>query len=218
MQELLGSTIEVENIYFTEELEGLNVVDPNRQNQISNKELGRISMLKNPNRVLAIARIPVQEALTFDHPLVLVLDGIGDPGNLGTIIRTAKWFGVNTIICSETCAEAYNPKVVQSTMGALFHVNIQYTNLTDAIEQLKGNDFSIIGATMNGTSLYQIDKSSKSAVVIGSESHGISEDVMNACDVKATIPNMERDQKVESLNAAIASAVFLSVFSKNQSI
>jgi len=212
VSELVRSDYSVTDLFCTEffdEIEGLETT------LISEKELARISVFKNPNRVLAVAEIPEQKRVDLDQSLILFLDGIRDPGNLGTIIRTARWFGVSHIICSEDCAEVYNPKTVQSTMGALFHVNVYYKDLETTLTQYKHAGFCIMGAAMNGESLHGLRASGKTALVIGSESHGISENVLNLCDLKATIPNMEKEQKVESLNAAVANALFLSELTKN---
>lgn len=212
VKELLESDYLTRAVYATEDL---NQIEPDCGTIfIKQKELERISSLKNPNTVLAVAEIPNQKPIDLDDSLILILDGIRDPGNLGTIIRTAKWFGVNTIICSEDCADIYNPKVVQSTMGALFHVNVKYQSLTEGIEKLKENKFVVAGAVMGGKSVYSIDKSIKTALVIGSESHGISQPIVDLCDQPITIPNKEDDQRVESLNAAIATSILLSEFTR----
>ncbi|MFT4980991.1 MAG: TrmH family RNA methyltransferase, partial [Bacteroidia bacterium] len=135
VSELLSSNLTVEHVYATEPLEVGNssiIVET-----VKAKELERISSLTSANSVLAIAKIPVEKPINHSNSMVLVLDGIRDPGNLGTIIRTAKWFGVEDIICSEDCVDAYSPKVVQSSMGGLFHVNLNYTELHEVIPQLK---------------------------------------------------------------------------------
>lgn len=210
VQELKRSSFDIEAVYTTEPLGFLHDCDDQIVHFIKPQELERISGLRSPNKVLAIARIPQPIEIDWDLELILILDGINDPGNLGTIIRTAKWFGVDTIICSEDCADAYDRKVVQSTMGALFHVNIQYQLLPTIMEQCKKNSFKIAGAAMNGVSIYNYSKSTKTALVIGSESHGISKQILEACDSFLTIPNNETVQLVESLNAGIATSILLS--------
>lgn len=208
VQELLLSDYRVRDIYSSEaiDLEGnLDSIE-----LITPKELARISSLKNPNIVLAVAEIPDSKPIDHGQSLILLLDGIRDPGNLGTIIRTAKWFGINTIVCSEDCADIHNSKVVQSTMGALFHVNVIYQNLEKPIEILKEKGVVIIGAMMNGESIYSLDHSKKTALIVGSESHGISTSVGELCDRQVTIPNKESYRHVESLNAAIATSILLS--------
>ena len=210
VQELINSNIEIDSIYATEEFDFLNTVDPNLIHVIKQKELERISGLRTPNGLLAVAKIPETGSLEWNKSLVVVLDGINDPGNLGTIIRTAKWFGIDEVICSENCADAYDRKVVQSTMGALFHVKVHYTNLIDSLQESKSRGYKITGAGMSGKSIYEHQKQEKQILVIGSESHGISDEVLDLCDDLKTIPNKETSQKVESLNAGIATAIFLS--------
>lgn len=208
MNELLSSNYKIESVYASNARE-LNI-DEQSLTIVKEKELERASFLKSANSVIAVAKIPEEQIINYDDSLILILDGIRDPGNLGTIIRTAKWFGVNTIICSEDCVDAFSPKVVQSTMGALFHVNIIYKNIQTFITDLKTKGFHINGAAMQGASIYKIDKPSKTALIIGSESRGIREDLLKQCDSLVTIPNLEEEQKVESLNAAIATSIILS--------
>jgi TrmH family RNA methyltransferase len=210
VQELISSSLEIDSLYCTETLGFLDNLEPELVNIIKEKELERISGLRNPNKVFAVAKIPEAKPIDWNATLILVLDGVNDPGNVGTIIRTAKWFGVETIICSEDCADAYDRKVVQSTMGALFHVNICYRNLAKVIDECQKNDFNVIGAAMNGDSIYKQPKTGNNVLVIGSESHGISDTVLKKCNELVTIPNNETEQKVESLNAGIATSILLS--------
>ena len=205
MQELLDSTLLVESIFATEQLNFL----PDDTVKLSEKELSRISGLKTPNKVLAIARIPQQKALNWEKRVVLLLDGIKDPGNLGTIIRTAKWFGVSDIICSTDSVDAYDRKVVQSTMGALFHVNISYENSIEAMRQAEQNQFTTVGTSMHGTSVFDTELAKKTLLIIGSESHGMRAEVIKACNKLCSIPNFENERKIESLNAGVATAVIL---------
>lgn len=210
VEELNQSRCEIDSIYCTETFGFLDGVDPEHIHSIKEKDLERISGLRSPNKILAVARIPASEPIDWNAPLILMLDSIHDPGNVGTIIRTAKWFGVETIICSEDCADAYDRKVVQSTMGALFHVNIRYGNLLEMIDESRKNDFRIIGAAMNGEPIYTYPKTDRTVLIIGSESHGISKEILEKCDHSVTIPNNEAVQKVESLNAGIATSILLS--------
>jgi TrmH family RNA methyltransferase len=210
VQELVSSSFEIDSIYCTETLGFLDNIESELVHIVKKKELERISSLRNPNKILAVAKIPEAKSIDWSAALILVLDGINDPGNVGTIIRTAKWFGVETIICSVDCADAYDRKVVQSTMGALFHVNIHYRNLAEVTEECQKNDFNVIGASMNGDSIYKHPKSGNNVLVIGSESHGISDAVLEKCNGLVSIPNNETEQKVESLNAGIATSILLS--------
>jgi len=202
--ELLESDVECHQVFATEPISFL----ANDLTLVSNKELERMSSLKTPNKVLALAKIP-NSSLPFENHTMLLLDGIKDPGNLGTIIRTAKWFGVQDIVCINDCVDAYDRKVVQSTMGALFHVNLVYTDETTILSQAKQNNYRLAGTDMGGESVFSSKLGEKTLLVIGSESHGMSESVRTACDKLLAIPNFEGEQKVESLNAAIATGIVL---------
>ncbi|MCF8463489.1 MAG: RNA methyltransferase [Flavobacteriales bacterium] len=210
VEALIQSPFEIAEIYTTEYLDFLKDVDNSLVQLIKQNELERISGLRSPNKILAVAKIPKAKPIDWNQNFILILDGINDPGNVGTIIRTAKWFGVDTIICSQECADAYDGKVVQSTMGALFHVNLRYEDLSEIMNDCKSNGFRIMGAAMDGDSVYECSNSTKTALVIGSESHGISKGVLEKCNSLVTIPNNETTQKVESLNAGIATSIILS--------
>ncbi|MCB9191173.1 MAG: RNA methyltransferase [Flavobacteriales bacterium] len=213
VKELLNSGLEIERVYATEALDFL----PNDHIVISEKELGRISGLKNPNRVLALARIPTTQ-FSWEKPLVLLLDGISDPGNMGTIVRTAKWFGVTDIVCINDCVDAYDRKVVQSTMGALFHVSILYTEIDNVLKQADDHGYAICGTDMYGDSIFDFKPFKKTILAIGSESHGLSEGIRSSCKGLISVPNLESEQKVESLNAGIATGIVLSQLTKKTAL
>jgi TrmH family RNA methyltransferase len=141
---------------------------------------------------------------------ILVLDGIADPGNMGTMIRTAEWFGIGCVMCTPDCVELFNPKVVQSTMGSVFRMGV----VTTSEEQMKGelvsNNFHVIAADLNGLDIYSFDFKQKVAIVIGSESHGVRPSMRSLVDEFVTIPGKG---PAESLNASIAAAVFMSQWS-----
>lgn len=172
--------------------------------EVSLKELERISFQQQPNKVLAVAELP---RLSFpDHSgIVLVLDQIQDPGNLGTIIRTCDWFGVTAIVCSPDCADAFAPKVVQSTMGSIFRLPIRYCELDAYLESI--GDIPIYAATLSGMNMQHIDFKKPCCLVIGNESRGISSVVLKRATDAVSIP---RHGKAESLNAAVATAILLS--------
>jgi RNA methyltransferase, TrmH family len=198
VQEFLRSDWVVDRIYSTSEWGG-------GSERISNKELDRISSLKTPNKVLALVRIPVEKKEVSGN-LIIALDGVKDPGNLGTIIRLADWFGVKSVLCSEDCVEVFNPKVVQSTMGSLTRVNVHYVDLA---EELKGMpNYEVMGAVMSGESIFEVKPKKSRVLVLGSESHGIGENVLNLCNTKITIPKAETSG-AESLNVATACAISL---------
>ncbi len=209
VEELVRSNVQVEKVYTTETVDFLSEMDENIVQLISERELDRISGLRSPNKILAVAKIPLVGAIDVEQSLIVALDSVSDPGNLGTIIRTAKWFGVHTILCSETCADAFDRKVVQSSMGALFHTDVHYCSMTEQLTFLRKNGFEILGAGMTGTPLNKMKPSAKTVLVIGSESHGISPQVRQKCDQMITIQNRESARKVESLNAGIAASIIL---------
>ena len=168
-------------------------------------ELERISQLKTPNQVVALIEIPWSEGFIFEKKkTALALDGIQDPGNMGTIIRIADWFGIKQIICSEDCADIYNSKVVQASMGSIFRTEVFYTNLP---EWLKQQNAIIYGAALDGKPLKSFKKIEPGILVIGNESKGIRPEVMQQVQQKITI---EKIGEAESLNAAVATGIILS--------
>ena len=174
--------------------------------EIDENDLTKISQLATPNTVLAV----VKKLGTPDHfptkgTISLVLDTIQDPGNLGTIIRIADWFDIKQIICGKNCADMYNPKVVQSTMGSIVRVKMLYTNLAPWLEEQK--DVFIYAAALKGQNVTAMKKLTEGVIVIGNESKGISPEIFELVDVKITIP---QKGKAESLNAAVATGIILS--------
>lgn len=179
---------------------------------VSENQLERLSLLRCPNKVWMLCERPDMEArATDDASLILALDGIQDPGNMGTILRTADWFGIRTILCSNGTVSCFNPKVVQATMGAIFRTSVQYCNLADKVRLLHKQGYSIYGALLDGENITGIRNTSKSILIIGNEGHGISPEVATLVDHRITIPNI--GGTCESLNAAIATAIALYQFS-----
>lgn len=173
---------------------------------ITEDDLARISQLSTPNQVLAVIRkMETPASIAAASQLVLALDTIQDPGNLGTIIRIADWFGIKQIVCSNDCADMYNPKVVQSTMASLARVQLLYTDLPSWLAAQK--DARIYAAHLEGQPVSSLSKLTDGILVIGNESKGISEVVQQLVNVKVTIP---RIGKAESLNAAVATGIILS--------
>jgi TrmH family RNA methyltransferase len=200
VNEVLSSDWEVEGIYATKEWLGENATI------ISNNDLSRISSLKTPNKVVAVVKIK-KGSLDITSNTVLALDGVKDPGNLGTIIRLADWFGVEDIICSDDCVDYLNPKVVQSSMGSFTRVNLHYTSLLDAFK--KYSDYKLFMTVLNGTPLSEMTNADKKIVVMGSESKGISNKILELTSDKITIPK-SKSSKAESLNVSVAAAIILS--------
>jgi TrmH family RNA methyltransferase len=178
---------------------------------VTDDELRKLSFLQHPQEVLAVFEIPHHSPFTVNRSLLaLALDGIQDPGNLGTIIRIADWFGIDTIYCSEDTADVYNPKVVQATMGSLAHINIVYCDL---VELLQHYDGPIYGTLLDGNDIYQQELSQKGIIVMGNEGNGISQHVRPLVTHKLLIPNFNKNSETaESLNVAIATAITCSEF------
>jgi RNA methyltransferase, TrmH family len=173
--------------------------------EITEAELERISQLTTPNKVLAIVRQFDEDIeITTKGKITLALDGIQDPGNLGTIIRTADWFGIDQVVCSHDSAEVYNPKVVQATMGSIARVKVFYTDLHEWLAGQKG--ISIYATTLEGEDISTVKKIQEGIIIFGNESKGISADILKLATVKLTIP---KKGKAESLNAAVAAGVML---------
>jgi len=200
-------------IFATEDWNGIELTGPVPVSRVTDEELRRISFLQTPQQVLAL--FPIPEHTSYLSPLTshlyLALDSVQDPGNLGTIIRIADWFGIDTIFCSEDTADAYNPKVVQATMGSLAHVHIIYTDLLQLFETLP-NDFPVYGTLLDGEDIYQQPLSDYGIIVMGNEGNGISEAVRQRVTHRLLIPNFHQGPSAESLNVAIATAITCSEF------
>lgn len=172
---------------------------------VDNFELEKISALSTPNQVLGIFKKLKQGPINVAGQISLALDTIQDPGNLGTIIRIADWFGVTNIICSDNCADMYNPKVIQSTMGSFGRVEVLYTNLVDFLN--RNSTVPVYAAALNGKSVDEIKGLKEGILLIGNESKGISAELMQMATEKITIPKFGM---AESLNAAVATGIILS--------
>lgn len=182
----------------------------NRTIEISEDDLERISLLSTPNQVYSLVKIPQEEILKQQKGLTIVLDGIKDPGNLGTIIRLADWYAIENIICSQDCVDVYNPKTVQSTMGSIFRVKVKYLDLQEYLQSLPSNHAIYGSIVEGGENIYEKQFSKDSILIIGSESHGISPEIQQYVNHKITIPRFRTDNKPESLNASIATAIMIS--------
>lgn len=173
---------------------------------VTEQELGRISAQTTPNQVLAIVqKTAVVTTTAAINGWVVALSGIQDPGNMGTIIRTADWFGVHDIFCSPDCADIFNSKVIQSTMGSFTRVNVNYTNLEEWLARQE--NIPVYAAVLNGTPVTGSPKNHNGILIIGNESKGISEQLLASCTHRVSIP---RKGGAESLNAAVACGILLS--------
>ena len=188
------------------------------QDQITEDELQRISFLQHPQQVLAVMEIPETatrllseaDAALPSTKLCLALDGVQDPGNVGTILRIADWFGIDTIFCSQDTADVYAPKVVQATMGSLAHVKVIYTDL---VALLQGADYPVYGTLLDGQDIYGEELSTNGIIVMGNEGNGISKEVRQLVSHRLLIPNYHTDSHTaESLNVAIATAITCAEF------
>ena len=175
---------------------------------ISPSELARISSLRSPNKVLAVVKKSNDKINTDSSGLTLALDGIQDPGNFGTILRIADWFGIHDLICSKDTVEIYNPKVVQSSMGAIFRINVHYENLGD---WLKNESRPIYGALLEGENTYQESLPKDAILLMGNEGNGISKDLIPFITNPLTIPAFGQ---AESLNVAVATGILVSEFKR----
>jgi len=204
--ELLSSDFELESLYVTEdfykETKPLLDKQPLRAEIVGQAELEKAGTFSSNNAALAVAKIKSnQELLLNDTEYALVLDEIRDPGNLGTIIRIADWYGIQKIICSEGTVDLYNPKVISSTMGSFTRVSLFYTDL---VKYLKGQQKPIYGAFLDSENVHTLNFAPSGYIIIGNEANGISEAVEEVVTHKITIP---RFGGAESLNAGIATAV-----------
>lgn len=175
--------------------------------------LGQISSLSTPPEIIAVFRMPENERPSLKlegHRNYLLLDDIQDPGNLGTIIRTADWFGVYEIFASRETVDQFNPKVVQSTMGSLSRVNIYYVDLLELIRE--NPDISVYGTLLSGLPLKECNPSEKGLIMMGNEGKGISEELKKEITIPVTIPPYNVDSHPDSLNVAIAAGIILSHF------
>ena len=176
--------------------------------EISKKELKQISDTQHSQGIVGISEIPKNVTQEFCNQNLLLIDRISDPGNLGTMLRTAEWFGIKTVVLSEDCADPYSPKIIRSAMGAHFYLNIVQKNLTEFCDKLRKKYYSVIAGVMNGQNLDDLEISLQQnwAVVLGSEAHGIDETILSKCTHKVTIPKIGN---LESLNVTTAGSILL---------
>ena len=213
-QEIIRNpSIEIESIYaldsWIETNENALQFHLQKIIKISEKDLTRISGLKTPNQVLIVVKQlkPSIKPSEIYAGLSIYLDSIKDPGNFGTIIRTADWFGIKNIFCSLDCVELYNPKVLQATMGSFLRINVFFVEFDWIVDHFP--NLEIYGAVLEGTNLFESKKEAPGMIVIGNESRGISEAVLKHLTHKISIPAFG---KAESLNAAVACGIVLASF------
>ena len=202
IKELKNSSFKVKEIFSVNpsELDFLGMMI----HQITDKELQKISHLQHPKNSVAVCEL--QENKSIDAPIQLVLDNIQDPGNLGTIIRLADWFGIEQIICSPDSVDVYNPKVIQATMGSFTRVNVVYQEIEQILESA---DRPIFGTDMVGKNLYLMDFPEKFYLILGNEGNGIRPNIKKLVSNNITIPRFGKLQSTESLNVSMAAGIIL---------
>lgn len=207
IKEFFQSSYQIHTIFYNSEQYNLLPKLPANINlfEVKNAELDKISTLQTPQGFLALIHIPKNRELALTalkNQFTLVLDGVQDPGNMGTIIRTADWFGFKNIICSADCVEVFNPKTVQATMGSLARVNIYEADLPALLAE---NTIPVFGALLDGESIYKTQWGDEGLVILGNEGKGISAEVIKKINKPVTIP---RIGEAESLNVAVSAAIF----------
>ncbi len=206
IQELLESNYELIHLYTTQN--DFQEVSNDKKVIIDPNDLKKITALATANTCLAVFKIPNEKKI-IESGLILALDAIRDPGNLGTILRLCDWFGINQIICSKETVDIYNPKVVQATMGSIARVNVNYIDLEPFIAQ---TNLPIFGTFMDGTTIYKTNLPQEGIIIMGNEANGISPEIEKLIKNRLTIPRFGTLQKTESLNVATATAIVLSEF------
>lgn len=201
--EALASVLKVEKVW--------------RKEEIGEEAMRRISSLNTPSPALALVRIPDQQSAPTPAPgLCLALDSVRDPGNLGTIIRLADWFGIDAIYASHDTVEAFNPKVIQSTMGAIFRKKVIYCDLPQLCKEFLKEGREVVGTFMEGSDIYGSELPGDSLIVMGNEANGISAEVASLVSRKVHIPSFANGPTAESLNVAIATAITVSEFRRRK--
>jgi RNA methyltransferase, TrmH family len=210
----------IEQILFTNAAETkLNLNSTIANEKVDQGTIDKISSLKTPQPCLAVLRMPDGAAFKVEQTddLILALDSIRDPGNLGTIIRLADWFGVSKIVCSPDTVDCYNPKVVQASMGAVLRVKIFYLNLIELAENNKHIEFSIYGTTLDGENIYKTEVKFPAIILMGNESEGLNNSIKPYLTKEIFIPNYSvKSEKTESLNVSTATSIILSEFRRIQ--
>ena len=204
--EFLASSFELETLFCIDGLD--SEVSDQKIVRISENDLKKISNLKTPNKMLGLFRIPTQKPQKNSN-LIMALDAVNDPGNLGTIIRLCDWFGVDQIICSNDTVDSFNQKVVQASMGSLTRVSIHYLDLAN---YLTNTNLPAFIADMDGVNVYNTQLPKEGILVMGNEANGVCEEIKQLVTNKIAIPRFGAIQETESLNVATASAILLSEF------
>lgn len=209
IQELLQSNIVLDHLFETESI--FEMVPAAQKTLIKEADMKRMSALNTPSSCLAVFQIPAAKPID-SKGLIVALDDIRDPGNLGTIIRLCDWFGVTQLLCSKETVDLYNPKVIQATMGSVSRVQVNYVDLADFISATK---LPVYGTFMDGKNIYKESLLSEGILIFGNEANGISPALEQKIKHRIAIPRFGKLQQTESLNVATATAIFLSEFRRN---
>ncbi len=218
VQDLLKSDFDVQEIFISENLiDKFSISRDIEVTILADEEFGKISFLKNPQPILALVRqkrwlIDIHSIARRD--LVLALDKVQDPGNLGTILRIADWFGIKAIVATPDTVDIYNPKVVQASMGAVFRVPVIYVDFQQFLGRLNG--IEIYGTFMDGENIYTADLSASGVIIMGNEANGIGQNLESLITRRLTIPSFNRGYHIDSLNVAVATAIVVSEFSRRR--
>ncbi|PWK19148.1 TrmH family RNA methyltransferase [Xanthomarina spongicola] len=207
INELIVSKFNLHQLFTIESFK----IDANLETIITEAELKKISFLSTPNKALALFKIPESKQIQFNQ-LIVALDNVRDPGNLGTIIRLCDWFGIKDLVCNIETVDCYNPKVIQATMGSISRVNITYLDLKGFIKDANTRSF---GTFMDGENVYKMKLPSEGILILGNEANGISKDIEKLVSKKIAIPRFGNVQATESLNVATATAILLSEFRRS---
>jgi TrmH family RNA methyltransferase len=192
---------------------GFKVLAVYRTEEIGEEAMSRMSQLSSPSPVLAVVEKPEPRGLVLERGLYLGLDSVRDPGNMGTILRLADWFGISTVFASQDCVEVFNPKVVQASMGSVFRVNTVFCDLQDICRRFRAMDMPVYGTFLDGKDIYSQTLADEGLIVMGNEASGVSPEVASFASTRLLIPSFAAGRRTaESLNVATATAIVLSEF------
>jgi TrmH family RNA methyltransferase len=210
IQELLLSNFELEHLYTTQN--DFDEIPSSKKTLLYENDLKKISALATPNTCLAVFKIPSEKNI-IESGLIIALDSVRDPGNMGTILRLCDWFGVKQVLCSKETVDIYNPKVVQATMGSISRVNVSYIDLNAFVSKTQ---LPVFGTFMDGVNIYKTTLPQEGVIVMGNEANGISKELESSISNRLSIPRFGDMQKTESLNVATATAIILSEFRRGE--
>lgn len=225
VKEFLGAGIELRNLIakpeFISGLPETHIKKAGEITEVSYDELKLVSTLKTPHNALALVPISTYslDISGITSGLCCALDFVQDPGNLGTIIRAAAWFGISNIVCSENCVDVYNPKVIQATMGAILHVKVHYTSLKEFLSSACDMNVRVFGACLDGESIVNHESEAKGIILLGNESKGISAEYEPYISDRIKIPSpVELLPGIESLNVSMAASVLFYEFTRGNTV